>query len=82
MLSPGHPDTAYAAYDLACVLALEGKRDEAFANLQFAVEHGLTADNCQGLEKDTELNSLHGDSRFDSLVASARRRAASLQNSK
>ena len=80
-LGAGHPDTASTAYELACVLALEGKRDEAFANLQFAVQHELTAEKRQGLEKDTDLKSLHGDPRFDSLVASARQRAAAPQKS-
>jgi serine/threonine protein kinase/flagellar biosynthesis regulator FlbT len=75
-LGAGHPDTAATAYDLACVLALEGKRDEAFANLRFAVEHELPAETRQGLEKDTDFNSLHGDSRFDALVATARQPAA------
>ncbi len=75
-LGAGHPDTAATAYDLACVLALEGKRDEAFSNLRFAVEHALPADNREGLEKDNDLNSLHGDSRFDALVATARQPAA------
>jgi hypothetical protein len=35
---------------LACALALEGKRDEAFANLQYAVAHALPAEIRQGLE--------------------------------
>lgn len=30
----------------------------------------------QGLEKDEDLKSLHGDPRFDALVASSRQRAA------
>jgi serine/threonine protein kinase/tetratricopeptide (TPR) repeat protein len=78
-LGPGHPDTASTAYDLACVLALEGKRDEAFANLRFAVEHELPAETRQGLEKDADLKSLHGDPRFASLVTSVRQGAAALQ---
>ena len=80
-LGPGHPDTASAAYELACVLALEGKRDESFANLRFAVEHPLPAETRLGLEKDTDLKSLHGDARFDALVASARQPAAAVQKS-
>src|ERR1022692_1542923 len=80
-IGPGHPDTAAAAYELACVLALEGKRDESFANLRFAVEHPLPAETRLGLEKDTDLKSLHGDARFDALVASARQPAAAVQKS-
>jgi serine/threonine protein kinase len=80
-LGLGHPDTASTAYDLACVLALEGKRDEAFANLQFAVEHDLPADTRQGLEKDTDLKSLHDDPRFKALVGSSRQHTAAIQKS-
>jgi non-specific serine/threonine protein kinase/serine/threonine-protein kinase len=78
-LGAGHPDTASTAYGLACVLALEGKRDEAFTNLQFAEEHALSADTRKGLENDTDLKSLHGDPRFDALVADARQRIAAAQ---
>ncbi|MGA2588838.1 MAG: serine/threonine-protein kinase [Bryobacteraceae bacterium] len=74
-LGAGHPDTAATAYKLACVLALEGKRDESFANLQFAVEHALAAETRQDLEKDTDLESLHGDPRFGAMVVSARQPA-------
>jgi hypothetical protein len=60
-LGDKHPDTASTAYDLACVLALEGRQDGAFANLRFAVEHELPAQARQGLEKDPDLKSLHAD---------------------
>jgi len=71
-LGIGHPDTAATAYNLACALALDGKRDEAFANLKLALEHALSADTRQNLEKDEDLDSLHGDPRFDALVLAAR----------
>jgi hypothetical protein len=63
------------------VLALDGKRDDAFANLKFAVEHALPAEVRLGLEKDPDLISLHGDPRFDSLVVAARQPAAAAQKS-
>jgi hypothetical protein len=78
-LGPEHPDTADSAYQLACVLALEGKRDDAFSNLQFAVEHALPAETRQGLEKEEGFKSLHGDPRFDSLVAASRQSPATAQ---
>jgi serine/threonine protein kinase len=78
-LGIGHPDTAATAYDLACVLALDGKRDEAFANLKFALEHALSADTRQNLEKDADLTSLHGDPRFAALAAAARQPATAAQ---
>jgi tetratricopeptide (TPR) repeat protein len=76
VLGAGHPDTASSAYGLACVFALDGKRDESFANLKFAIEHALPAETRLGLEKDTDLKSLHGDARFDALLVSARQPAA------
>jgi serine/threonine protein kinase/Tfp pilus assembly protein PilF len=78
-LGPGHPDTADAAYDLACILALEGKPDESFSNLRYAVENALSAETRLGLEKETDLKSLHGDPRFAAVVASARQPAAAVQ---
>jgi hypothetical protein len=78
-LGPGHPDTAGAAYDLACILALEGKPDESFSNLRYAVENALSAETRLGLEKETDLKSLHGDPRFAALAASARQPAAAVQ---
>jgi serine/threonine protein kinase len=80
-LGVSHPDTASTAYDLACVLALDGKRDAAFANLEFALKHGLLPDIRQGLEKDDDLKSLHGDPRFDALAAAARQSPAVAQKS-
>ena len=69
VLGAANPDTAHSAYELACVLALERKLDEAFTNLQFAVEHALSPDIRKGLEIDPDLNSLHGDPRFDTLLS-------------
>jgi len=66
-----HPNTASAAYSLACDLALEGKQEQALDSLKFALEHALPAEDRQGLEKDPDLNSLHGDPRFAALVASS-----------
>jgi len=77
-----HPDTAKAAYDLAEVLALQGKRDPAFTNLRFAVEHALDAETRQGIEKDLDLKSLHGDPGFETLVAHAKERAIATQTPK
>jgi len=80
-LGDGHPNTASAAYGLAAALAREGKRDEAFTNLRFAVEHALDADLRGGLEKDPNLKSLHGDTRFDAIMASSRQPAAAVPKS-
>jgi tetratricopeptide (TPR) repeat protein len=80
VLGATNPDAASSAYGLACVLALEGKRGEAFASLQFAVNHGLTADMREGLKSDADLKSLHGDPRFAALLSAARESAEAPQN--
>jgi serine/threonine protein kinase/Tfp pilus assembly protein PilF len=77
-LGAEHPDVASAAYDLACVLALEGKRDEALSNLETSVEHALNKEKRQSLERDGDFESLHGDPRFQALAASSRQRAAAM----
>jgi hypothetical protein len=50
-------------------------------NLRFAVEHELPAETRQGLEKLEDLKSLHGDPRFDALLASSRQRTAAVPTS-
>jgi serine/threonine protein kinase len=77
-----HPDTAKAAYNLAEVLALQGKRDAAFTNLRFAVEHALAAETRQGIEKDPDFNSLHGDPAFEALVGGTKERAVATHRPK
>ena len=77
-LGDSHPHTAETAYKLACDLALEGKRDEAFSNLRFAVEHELNAGIRSGITKDEDLKSLRADPRFEQTLASSRRQAAAV----
>jgi tetratricopeptide (TPR) repeat protein len=79
VLGVEHPDVASAAYDLACVLALDGKRDEALSDLQFAVEHALSSEKRLSLSKDADLKSLNGDPRFDALLAASRQHTAVVQ---
>ncbi len=76
---PDHPLTAGAVYDLACILAREGRGDEAISFLRQSLEHGLPIKTVQGIESDSDLKSLHGDRRFDAIVAEARQRTAAAQ---
>jgi len=69
-MGESHPYTLNALYNLACKSALEAKRDEALARLRVAIDHGYAAD--QWMQQDEDLQSLHGDPRFDALVARAR----------
>jgi eukaryotic-like serine/threonine-protein kinase len=61
---------AEAWYNFACAEAARGRSDEAFADLDHAIEHGLISPG--ELSADPELKSLHSDPRFDVLVAKAR----------
>jgi eukaryotic-like serine/threonine-protein kinase len=61
---------AEAWYNFACAEAARGRPDEAFADLNHAIENGLISPG--ELSADPELKSLHGDPRFDALVAKAR----------
>ena len=64
VLGETHPFTALTAYHLACALALDGKRDEAFSNLQYAFSHHLPEDERADAEKNADLKSLRSDPRF------------------
>jgi eukaryotic-like serine/threonine-protein kinase len=75
VLGREHPDTASAAYSVAQVYALEGKREDALALLGEAIDHGLVARIDHDIGTDSKLKSLHGDPRFDALVADANRHA-------
>jgi|ERR1700730_17421990 hypothetical protein len=76
VLGPEHPDTANSTYNLACVAARTGNRDEALSLLREAVDHGLAPDQDLDMEKDPDFKSLHGDPRFGALIAHAKERAA------
>src|ERR1700683_5556950 len=60
---------AEAWYNFACSEAGRGRPDEAFADLNHAVENGLISPG--ELSSDPELKSLRGDPRFDAVVAKA-----------
>jgi hypothetical protein len=59
-----------------------GKREEALAQLQEAVDHGLEPAVDLFIEKNPDFKSLHGDPRFDALVAHAKERAAAVPKAK
>jgi serine/threonine protein kinase len=61
---------AEAWYNFACAEAARGRPDEAFADLNHAIENNLISPG--ELSADPELKSLHSDPRFDALVAKAR----------
>jgi tetratricopeptide (TPR) repeat protein len=75
VFGPEHPNTAASVYNLAMVKVRERDNDEALRLLHEAVAHGLSPSDCLNLEKDPDLQPLHGDPRFDAVVADARKRA-------
>src|SRR5215831_9807080 len=64
LLGPNHPDTANAKYDLACILALAGKRPAALELIRDSIEHGLNAASAGTIGEDSDFAPLHGDPRF------------------
>jgi uncharacterized Ntn-hydrolase superfamily protein len=60
------PDQAVLRYDLACYLALLGRKEEALKELEIALQ---SDPNLKALaQKDDDLRSLRGDPRFEKLV--------------
>jgi Flp pilus assembly protein TadD len=53
-------------YNLACSLALSDRSDDAFDALSRAVELGYN--DYEGMKKDPDLTTLHGDARFESIL--------------
>ncbi len=76
-----NPKTAHSTYVLGAWAALRGDREEALAMLRQAVDHGLDVSSIQGMERDAALKSLHGDVRYQSLIAEAKHRVATTQKS-
>jgi hypothetical protein len=66
--APAAVDEAW--YNFATAEAARGNRNEAFADLDRAVKNGLVSAGY--LAADTELQSLHGDPRFEAALTAAR----------
>ena len=60
------PEDANVAYNVACLLALEGERDRAIELLQRAFQVGFARRDW--IEHDPDLESLRGDPRFQAMV--------------
>jgi eukaryotic-like serine/threonine-protein kinase len=74
VMGANDPHTAMSTYNLACLFLREGQRDQALHVLHDAVDHGLPRWVIAGMATDPDLAALHGDARFDTLVAYARNR--------
>jgi serine/threonine protein kinase len=73
VLGPAHPETARSTYNLGCIAAKEGKRDQAFSYLNAAIDHILPGMAPQ-VTNDSVLTPLRGDPRFSALANRAKRR--------
>lgn len=78
---PDDPSIGGDLYNLACTMARERHKNEALALLAQAIDHGLLPSAALAMDKDTDLTSLHGDPRFDALVAHAKQHAAAASKS-
>ena len=63
-LGPVEPEVLY---DIACLRAVEGDRDAAFAELRAAIEAGFR--NWDWIERDADLASLRADPEYSRLLA-------------
>jgi len=72
---PQPPEVGVALFVL--VLAEAGRLDEALRYLAQAIDHGYK--NPEEMAADDTLKSLHGDARFEALVARAKERAVAAQ---
>ena len=79
VMGPDSPIAALVTYDMGCLAARRGDKDEAIARLSQSVDHGLLAADDLGMGEDTDLNSLHSDLRFEALVAHAKQVAEAKQ---
>ncbi len=71
-----HPNCAWSIYNLAAIAVARHQTDQAFTLFHDALSHGLAPVVSLDLESDPDLNSLHGDPRFDALVKEAKQHAA------
>jgi eukaryotic-like serine/threonine-protein kinase len=69
---PHGGDVFWLWYNLACMAARAGRRDEAFDYLHRAIEAGYK--DAQLIRTDDDLKSLQKDPRFDELVADLKNR--------
>ena len=75
VLSPDQPEIAVTIYSLGTLAAKRGNSGEAFALLTEAVD-GLPPREAEKIAEDPDLKPLHGDPRFDALVAHAKARTS------
>jgi hypothetical protein len=61
-----------AVYNLACMYALQGRREEALSFLEQSIQYGLLVRIGLKISEDEDSKSLHGNPRFEALAAEAK----------
>jgi tetratricopeptide (TPR) repeat protein len=72
VFGPENPLTASSVYNLGGIEARKGNQAEALPLLRQALDHGLPSRDGLAMESNPDLESLHNDSRFITLVAYAK----------
>jgi tetratricopeptide (TPR) repeat protein len=71
---PNDAVIAMLFYNRACWAAIQNRRQESLADLQQAVDHGFR--RAEEMATDADLMSLHGDPRFNAILAELKSLAA------
>ena len=69
LMKRNFPQSPATHYNLACLLAMKGRKDEAFETLQEAIALGFR--NLEHLRSDPDLDKLRADKRFSEVLKSA-----------
>ncbi|MBN1864744.1 MAG: tetratricopeptide repeat protein [Victivallales bacterium] len=64
-----YPDASVTHYNLACMLALQGKTEDALNSLEESIEKGFR--DARHIREDNDLSSLRGCPEFKSLIEKA-----------
>jgi hypothetical protein len=67
---PGHRETRWAHYNLACIAALQRRGDDALAHLEAAWEVGFS--DVRWMQEDGDLASIRDRPEFQDLIARMR----------
>jgi eukaryotic-like serine/threonine-protein kinase len=73
VLPTDDPRIALCNHALACVAARQGKRADAIALLQEALDHGLDPPTAGTINTEPDFKTLRGDPQFETLVALGKR---------
>lgn len=69
VMGPNSPQATMATYNLACLALRRGQSAEAMRLLREALDHHLPGWIAAGMSKDPDLAALHGDPRFEAMLA-------------